>query len=107
MSLVLDRPSAARHPPTLPLSRQIVIPRQPLAHQLDWIDLALVCLFLAGIYTTLTIQIAARVPFPSAPSGVAGLCLLWRRREQVTTRAVTCLMGILCLYVLSTLFATN
>ena len=42
------------------------------------IDIALICLFMAGIYTNCTIQLSAKVPFPSVPAGVAGLLLLWR-----------------------------
>ena len=44
--------------------------------RLDWLDCALICLFLLGLYTNYTVQISAKVPFPSAPAGVAGLILL-------------------------------
>jgi len=54
-----------------------------------WIDVALICLFLIGVYTNYTIQISAKVPFPSVPSGVAGLLLLWRWRDRVTTGAAS------------------
>ncbi len=71
------------------------------------IDIALVCLFLIGIYTNYTLQISAKVPFPSVPSGVAGLLLLWRWRERVTTASFVCFVGMLLLYVISILCATD
>jgi hypothetical protein len=71
------------------------------------IDIALVCLFLIGIYTNYTLQISAKVPFPSVPSGVAGLLLLWRWRSRVTTASFVCFIGVLLLYVISILCATD
>jgi hypothetical protein len=35
----------------------------------DWLDCALRCLFLLGLYPNYTIRISAKVPFPSMPSG--------------------------------------
>jgi len=43
----------------------------------------LLIIFMIGIYTGYTIQISTRIPFPSAPSGIAGLFLLWRRRDDI------------------------
>jgi hypothetical protein len=71
------------------------------------IDIALICVFLAGIYTNYTVQISAKVPFPSVPAGVAGLLLLWRWRDRVTTKAFAGFIGVLLLYVISILCATN
>ncbi len=71
------------------------------------LDFALVCLFLIGIYTNYTILISAKLPFPSAPSGIAGVLLLWRRREQITTKAFGCLIAVLLLYVVSVLCASD
>jgi hypothetical protein len=39
---------------------------------LDWLDCALICLFLLGLYTNYTIQISAKVPFPSLPAALPG-----------------------------------
>jgi hypothetical protein len=36
-------------------------------HHLDWLDCAVICLFLLGLYTNYTVQISAKVPFPSLP----------------------------------------
>jgi hypothetical protein len=74
---------------------------------LDWLDVLLVCVFLVGLYTNFTVQISAKVPFPSAPAGVAGLLLLWRRRQQITVAGFAGLIGVLFLYVVSVLCATN
>jgi hypothetical protein len=71
------------------------------------IDIALICLFMAGIYTNCTIQLSAKVPFPSVPAGVAGLLLLWRWRDRVSTASFACFIGVLLLYVISVLCATD
>src|SRR5215467_5675862 len=73
---------------------------------LDWLDLALICIFLLGLYTNFTIQISTKVPFPSAPSGIAGLILLWRRRDKLTPKAFGWFILVLLLYVASMLSAT-
>ena len=44
---------------------------------------------------------------PSAPSGVAGLVLLWRRRDLITPRALVGFCAILTLYLFSMFWATN
>ena len=73
----------------------------------DWFDLTLIGLFLLGLYSNYTIQISESVPFPSAPSGIAGLILLWRRRNQISPIALGGLVGVLLLYLISILCATN
>lgn len=71
------------------------------------VDLILICIFLIGIYTNYTIQISAKVPFPSAPAGIAGLILLWRRRDRITTSAFMGFVAVELLYLLSILWATD
>jgi len=83
------------------------LPARKVRSGLDWLDVLLICVFLIGLYTNYTVQITAKVPFPSAPAGVAGLFLLWRRREQVTVAGLAGLIGVLFLYVASVLCATN
>lgn len=80
---------------------------RPAETRLDWIDLALIGLFLIGLYTNFTIMISVKVPLPSAPSGIAGLILLWRRRDLITQRALVGLLAVLALYLISILCATN
>ena len=74
---------------------------------LDWLDCALICLFLIGLYTNYTVQISAKVPFPSAPAGIAGLILLCRRRHQIKPVAFGCLVAVVLLYLISVFCATN
>lgn len=75
--------------------------------RLDWPDVALICVFLIGLYTTYTIMVSEKVPLPSAPSGFAGLVLLWRRRDLITPRALTGFIAILLLYLVSLFCATD
>ncbi|SKA37658.1 hypothetical protein SAMN02745126_05936 [Enhydrobacter aerosaccus] len=70
-------------------------------------DMALICLFLLGLYTNYTIWLSTKVPFPSAPAGIAGVILLWRRRDAITPRAFGTLIGVMFLYVVSILCAPN
>jgi len=107
MSLGLDRRIASWGLTHSFAIKQYRLPAQPLAHHLSGLDMALVCLFVIGLYTNYTIPISAKVPFPSAPAGVAGLLLLWRRRHDITTRSFTCFMAVIFLYIASILCATN
>jgi hypothetical protein len=75
--------------------------------RIDWLDIALVCLFLFGIYTTYTINLSDKLPVPSAPSGVAGLVLLWRRRVHINSRALGTLLVVLLVYLVSILVAPD
>src|SRR5215510_11582299 len=77
--------------------------RPPKAARLSWVDMALICIFMLGLYTNYTIMVTQKVPFPSIPSGVAGLILLWRRRDLITSRALGALVGIVALYLASML----
>ncbi len=76
-------------------------------YRLDGFDVLLICLFMIGIYTNFTIQISAKVPFPSIPSGLAGLVLLWRRRDRLSPGAFGGLLGLLALYLASIFCASN
>jgi hypothetical protein len=74
---------------------------------LDGLDRILICVFLLGLYTNFTLQISTKVPFPSAPAGVAGLILLWRRRDGITARALGWFIVVVLLYAASMLSATD
>jgi hypothetical protein len=80
---------------------------EPRTRPLDWVDLALVCLFLAGLYTNYTIMVSQKVPLPSVPAGIAGLVLLWRRRDLITQRALVGFCALVALYLVSIVCATN
>jgi hypothetical protein len=56
---------------------------QPAEQRLGWVDLLLVTVFLIGIYLGFEIRITASIPWPAPPTGIAGLLLLWRRRDDV------------------------
>jgi hypothetical protein len=75
--------------------------------RLERLDCALIFLFMLGMYTNYTIMVSAKVPFPSAPSGVAGLILLWRRRDLIRPAHLAGLFSVLTLYLISILCATN
>jgi hypothetical protein len=104
MSYVLDR---HRPYPTFGSTGRSPLVRDVPTSGVSGFDLALIVLFLLGLYTNYTIEISTKVPFPSAPSGIAGLILLWRRRNQITPRAFACLITILFLYVISILCASD
>jgi hypothetical protein len=70
-------------------------------------DVFLVLVFMAGLYTNYTIQITQAVPFPSAPAGVAGAFLLWRRRYSISSKALGGFFCVLLIFVLSILLAPN
>ena len=52
-------------------------------------------------------MVSAKVPLPSAPSGIAVLILLWRRRDLITARAFACFIIIVLLFLISILCATD
>jgi hypothetical protein len=74
---------------------------------LGWVDLVLIFVFMAGLYTNYTIMLSAKVPLPSVPAGVAGLILLVRRRNDITQRALIGFCAIVTLYLASMLCAPD
>lgn len=88
--------------PAPPIARN-----QSPARCVSWVDIALMAIFLVGLYTNFTVMVSPKVPFPSVPSGVAGLILLWRRRDSITPHALAGLMAILLMYLTSVLFAPD
>ena len=79
----------------------------PADSRLGVADMLLLIVFMIGIYTGYTIQISTRIPFPSAPSGVAGLFLLWRRRGDIRPAQFGALLFVILLYVGSIFSATD
>jgi hypothetical protein len=77
------------------------------AQRLDALDCALVVLFLLGLYLGITLQITAKVPLTCAPSGVAGLWMLWRRRDQIRQSHLAGLLLVILVYVGSVLSAED
>jgi hypothetical protein len=77
------------------------------AQRLDALDCALVVLFLLGLYLGVALQITAKVPLTCAPSGAAGLFMLWRRRDQIRQSHLAGLLLVLLVYVCSILSAAD
>jgi len=71
------------------------------------LDLALIILFLLGMYLGVSLQITPKIPLTCAPSGLAGMILLWRRRDQIEPAHLAGLLGVLALYLASILSATD
>ncbi|MCW5568599.1 MAG: hypothetical protein KIS84_10255 [Dokdonella sp.] len=74
---------------------------------LGWVDATLVVIFLLGLYLNVSLQITSKIPLTCAPSGLAGLILLWRRRDQLNPVHLGGLLAVVALYVGSTLSASN
>lgn len=68
---------------------------------LNWVDLSLLFLFMAGIYTGYAIQFSPTVPMPSAAAGIAGIALLWRRRESIEQAHVRGFLAVLAVLFVS------
>jgi hypothetical protein len=77
--------------------------RQPMT-TIDWL---LLVVFFVGIYLEVQIQITADIPLPCAPAGVAGLALLLRRRNDMSSAQIAALFGVLLLYCLSAFVAPD
>src|SRR5215475_7179389 len=84
------------------------MPVRPASRRgLDPLDLTLVALFLLGLYLGVALPLTARTPITCVPSGVAGLILLWRRREQIEPLHLAGLSAVAAIYLLSILSATD
>jgi hypothetical protein len=80
----------------------------PAARQrLDGLDCALVIVFLLGLYLGVSLQITERIPLTCAPSGFAGLWMLWRRRDQIRTSHLAGLLLVVLIYIGSILSAAD
>lgn len=75
--------------------------------RLDAIDTALFVVYLLGLYLGVTLQITAKIPLTCAPSGFAGVILLWRRRDQMQPRHLAGLMLVFALYLGSVMSAAD
>lgn len=77
------------------------------AKRLDGFDMALVVLYLLGLYLGVSLQVTAKIPLTCAPSGAAGLILLWRRRDSIQPAHLAGLLVVLALYLGSVLVAED
>ena len=76
-------------------------------NRLDTADMILLIVFLLGFYSGVSIEVTSTIPFPAAPAGIAGMVLLWRRRDDMTQIQVTALIAVLLLYLASIFCATD
>jgi hypothetical protein len=67
----------------------------------------LVMVFLLGLYLGVSLPISEKVPLTCAPSGFAGLIMLWRRRDQMQSRHLSGLLGVVCVYLASILSVSD
>ncbi len=74
---------------------------------LDWIDTSLLVIFLTGLYLGVSLPITSTIPLTCAPSGFAGLAMLWRRRDQIRPKHLAGLCGVIALYLGSILSAAD
>jgi hypothetical protein len=80
----------------------------PLAvSRLGAVDMMLLTIFIIGIYLGVEIYITPNAPLPAAPAGVAGLILLWRRRNDIQPMHLTGLLGVILIYLVATLSASD
>ncbi len=79
----------------------------PRPQRLDALDCALVVLFLLGLYLGVALQITSTIPLTCAPSGFAGLWMLWRRRDQMRTSHLGGLLLVVLIYIGSILSAAD
>jgi hypothetical protein len=79
----------------------------PVTRRLDLLDSALVTIFLLGLYLGVALKITSTIPLTCAPSGFAGLILLWRRRDQINPRHLAGLLIVITVYLCSVLAASD
>jgi hypothetical protein len=75
--------------------------------RLDMVDCALVVLFLVGLYSGIALQVSEKVPLTCAPSGLAGLWMLWRRRNEIRQSHLAGLLLVELIFVGSILSAQD
>lgn len=77
------------------------------SRRLDGLDIALVVIFLLGLYMGVSLQITTKIPLTCAPSGAAGLFMLWRRRDRIQPAHLAGLLVVIALYLGSVVAAED
>ncbi len=80
---------------------------RPDGRPLATVDYWLIFLLLLGIYLEVAIYLSPTVPVPSVLAGVAGLILIWRRRDDFTARQLAAFMGVVLVLLVACLVAPN
>jgi hypothetical protein len=82
-------------------------PAAAMPRRLDFLDKILVLIFLLGLYLGVSLPVTDKIPLTCAPSGFAGLIMLWRRRDQIVPRHLAGLLMVVTVYLCSVLAATD
>ena len=75
--------------------------------RLNALDVALVVIYLLGLYLGVSLHITTEIPLTCAPSGFAGLLLLWRWRNRIEPAHLAGLLLLVTLYVGAILSAAD
>lgn len=84
-----------------------MMPYSAASQRLPAADMALLAIFMIGIYLGVEIRITPTIPLPAAPAGIAGLILLWRRRNAIQPLHLAGLSGVIVIYLAATLSASD
>jgi hypothetical protein len=86
----------------------IAAPALPAARRrLDAIDITLFVVYLIGLYLGVSLPITSTIPLTCAPSGFAGILLLWKRRDELQPRQLAGLLLVVALYLGSIFSASD
>jgi hypothetical protein len=86
----------------------IAAPALPAARRrLDAIDITLFVVYLIGLYLGVSLPITSTIPLTCAPSGFAGMLLLWKRRDELQPRQLAGLLLVVALYLGSIFSASD
>ncbi|HYX04275.1 MAG TPA: hypothetical protein VE963_19430 [Reyranella sp.] len=85
----------------------MAVPPVYATRRLDFLDCSLITLFLLGLYLGVALPVTSKIPLTCAPSGFAGLIVLWRRRDQIHPRHLAGLLAVVVVYLCSILAASN
>ncbi|HEY6983531.1 hypothetical protein [Reyranella sp.] len=75
--------------------------------RMDGFDAFLFVIYLLGLYLGVALQITSKIPLTCAPSGFAGLIMLWRRRNDMRSRELAGLLLVVVLFLGSILSASD
>jgi len=68
-------------------------------------DMALIVVFLLGIYLNISVQLGHRIPFPDAPVAPIAMAMLWRQKNRITQAHLAGLSIVFLVYFAAMFFA--